>query len=124
MNRCDMPPRIAAVQEMTCLLVVQHEQSTIVGQLWIHNFIKCHDTLKLKYNHKYDYQRAKCKDSKFIQVWFQHIQATIAEYSIHKDDIYNFDETGFQMSVISTAKMITESNQADRSRTTQLDNCE
>jgi len=34
----------------------------------------------------------------------------IAEYSIHKNDIYNFDETGFQMSVISTAKVITESN--------------
>jgi len=27
-------------------------------------------------------------------------------------DIYNFDETGFQMGVISTAKIITESDQS------------
>jgi len=45
------------------------------------------------------------------------------KYSIHKNDIYNFDETGFQMSIISTMKVITKSNQADRSRTTQSDNC-
>ncbi len=45
------------------------------------------------------------------------------KYSIHKDNIYNFDETDFQMSVISTAKIVTESNQADRPRTTQSDNC-
>jgi len=57
-------------------------------------------------------------------VWFQCVQAMIAKYSIHEDDIYNFDETDFQMSIISTVKMITESNQADRSRTTQSDNCE
>ncbi len=80
--------------------------------------------LKLKYNHKYDYQWAKCKDSKLIQAWFQHVQATIAEYSIHENNIYNFDEISFQMSIISTAKVITKSNQADRSRTTQSDNHE
>ncbi len=48
----------------------------------------------------------------------------IVKYSIHKDNIYNFDETDFQMSIISTAKVITESDQADRPRTTQLGNCE
>ncbi len=80
--------------------------------------------LLTKYNCKYDYQWAKCEDSKLIQAWFQHIQATIVKYSVHKDDIYNFDETGFQMSVISMTKVITESNQAGRPRTTQLGNCE
>ena len=55
-------------------------------------------------------------------MWFQCVQAMIAEYSIHKNDIYNFDETGFQMSIISTAKVITGSDQASRSRTTQSGN--
>ncbi len=57
----------------------------------------------------YDYQQAKCKDSELIQAWFQHVQATFVKYSIHKNNIYNFDETDFQMSIISTAKVITES---------------
>ena len=46
------------------------------------------------------------------------------KYDIHKDNIYNFDKTDFQMSVISTAKIIIKSNQADRLRTTQSDNHE
>ena len=59
---------------------------------------------------------------KLIQAWFQHIQATIVKYSIHKNNIYNFDETDFQMNIISTAKVITGSDQASRSRTTQSGN--
>ena len=46
------------------------------------------------------------------------------EYNIHKDNVYNFNKTGFQMSVIFTAKVITRSDQADRLKTTQLSNCE
>jgi hypothetical protein len=35
------------------------------------------------------------------------VQNTIAKYGIMDKDIYNFDKTGFQMGVISTAKVIT-----------------
>ena len=124
MDRRGMPPRIMAVREMARLLVAQHERSTTVGQNWVRNFIDRHDTLKSKYNRKYDYQRAKCEDPELIQAWFQRIQATIAEYGILEDDIYNFDETGFQMGVISTAKVVTGSDRAGRPRTTQPGNRE
>ena len=55
MDRCGMPPRIMAVREMARLLVAQHERLTTVGQNWVRNFIDRHDTLKSKYNRKYDY---------------------------------------------------------------------
>ncbi len=105
--------KIAIIWEMTHLLVTQHFKSIIsslIDQNWVQKFIDHYDTLKLKYNHKYDYQQAKCEDLKLIQVWFQHVQATIVKYSIHKNNIYNFDETDFQISIISTVKVITESN--------------
>jgi hypothetical protein len=38
--------------------------------------------------------------------------------------IYNFDETGFQMGVIATAKVVTSSDRAGRPRTTQPSNRE
>lgn len=122
-----MPPRIATVREMARVLVAQRQQSTVqlaVGECWVRRFIARHDTLKSKYNQKYNYQRAQCEDPKLIRAWFQRVQATIAEYGIHEDDIYNFDETGFQMGVISTAKVVTESDQAGRPRTTQPGNRE
>jgi len=48
----------------------------------------------------------------------------VAEYGIHEDDIYNFDETGFQMGIISTAKVVTGNDRAGRPRTTQPGNRE
>jgi hypothetical protein len=127
MDRRDMLPRIAIVREMARLLVAQRYKSTTtppVGQNWVRKFINRHDTLKSKYNRKYDYQRAKYEDPKLIRAWFQRARATITKYDIHNNDIYNFDEIDFQMGVISTVKMITGSNRVDRPRTTQPGNRE
>src|ERR1700716_272618 len=59
---------------------------------------------------RYDYQRARCEDPEIIKNWFSLVQSTIAKYGILEQDIYNFDETGFQMGVASTAKVITSSS--------------
>jgi hypothetical protein len=47
---------------------------------------------------------------------------TIAKYSVTEEDIFNFDETGFQIGVISTSKVITSSDRKGRLRTKQLGN--
>ena len=48
-----------------------------------------------------------------IRDWFRLVRNTIEKYRILDEDIFNFDETGLQMGVISTAKVITG---AERSR--------
>jgi hypothetical protein len=47
---------------------------------------------------------------------------TIAKYGVTEEDIFNFDETGFQMGVISTSKVITSSDRKGRLRTKQPGN--
>jgi hypothetical protein len=47
---------------------------------------------------------------------------TIAKYSVTEEDIFNFDETGFQMGIISTSKVITSSDRKGRLRTKQPGN--
>jgi len=42
------------------------------------------------------------------------VENTIAKYSILAEDIYNFDETGFQMGVISTAKVVSGAKRSNR----------
>jgi hypothetical protein len=59
-----------------------------------------------------------------IQAWFRRVQAIIAEYGVLEEDIYNFDETGFQIGVIATAKVVTAADRMGRPRSTQLDNRE
>ena len=58
MDQRGMPPRIATVRQMAGILATQNTIPTTplpVGKNWAERFISRHDTLKLKYNRKYDY---------------------------------------------------------------------
>ena len=92
-------------------------EETTLGQRWVYRFITRHPEIKSRYSRKYDYKRAKCKDPKVIRAWFRLVQNTIAKYRILDEDIYNFDKTGFQIGMISTAKVVTS---AERDRTVSL----
>jgi hypothetical protein len=124
MDRRGMPPRAQAVRQMAGLLLSQRGRAASVGINWATRFINRDERLKSKYNRKYDYQRAKCEDPSLIRPWFQRVQSTIAEYGILTEDIYNFDETGFQMGVIATAKVVTGTDRQGRPRTVQPGNRE
>ncbi|EED13341.1 conserved hypothetical protein [Talaromyces stipitatus ATCC 10500] len=81
-----------------------------IGEKWVNRFVKRHDELSAKYTRKYDYQRAKCEDPELIKDWFERVRDTIQKYGIIEQDIYNMDETGFQMGIISTAKALQPGN--------------
>ena len=59
-------------------------------------------------------------------IWgcFKRVWDTIIQYGIHNEDVWNFDETGFQMGVIATAKVITGTDCAGRPRIVQPGNRE
>ena len=114
---------------MANILLTKHVKSTQIPALKIgntqaYNFVKRCPEIKLKYIRKYDYQRAKCKDPEILQGWFDRVQATIQKYGIADQNIYNFDESGFIIGVISTAKVITGSERAGRPFFTQPGNRE
>ena len=129
MDERGLPPRADSVRQMANLLLqkrsnIEGVKVPQVGRCWVRNFVRRHQALGSRYNRKYDYQRAKCEDSTIIRDWFRLVQNIIAKYGIQKEDIYNFDETGFQMGVITTAKVITGSERANRPVTLQPGNRE
>ncbi|KAM4062452.1 helix-turn-helix, psq domain-containing protein [Hirsutella rhossiliensis] len=75
-----------------------------VGENWVRKFVGRHGEIKAKYSRRYDYQRAKCEDPQKIQGWYDRVAATKQKWGILDEDVYNFDETGFQMGVASTAR--------------------
>jgi hypothetical protein len=112
MDQRGLPPTHATVRKMANLLLSNRkglDSVDLVSERWVTRFIHRHDELQSKYNRKYDYQRAQCEDPEVIKDWFTRVQNTIAKYGILEQDIYNFDETGFQMGVASTAKVVTGS---------------
>jgi hypothetical protein len=93
-----------------------------VGTKWVANFVKRRSELSSVYNRKFDVQRAEVEDPKLINLWAKVVGDTIAKYGVTEEDIFNFDETGFQIGVISTLKVIITSDRKGRLRTKQPGN--
>jgi hypothetical protein len=66
-----------------------------------------------------NYRRALSKDPKLIREWFDIILNTKVKYGIYDEDIYNFDETRFQMGQIRLATVITSSKRSVRPKQVQ-----
>jgi hypothetical protein len=101
-------PRPSTVREMANLLLTARGSTPplSVGQNWVTKYVKRHPDLSSRFSKSYNFKRAKCEDPKIISEWFSLVQKTILTYGIDPDDIYNFDETGFAMGLITTAKVI------------------
>lgn len=104
-------PRVNDVKDMADTILCERDvtKTTKVGKNWATNFITRQPALKTRFNRKYDYQRAKCEDPELIGGWFNLVRNTRAKYGIQDDDIYNFDESGFLMGIISSTMVVTSS---------------
>jgi hypothetical protein len=117
------PPRVSVVEDMANRLLAIRDQPR-VGTRWASNFVKRRPELRTRFQQRYDYQRAKCEDPEVIRGWFELVRNTIAKYGIHDVDIYNFDETGFMMGVISTGMVVTSSDGRAKAKRIQPGNRE
>jgi hypothetical protein len=117
------PPRLCGVEDMANRLLAERNTGR-VGTRWASNFIKRQPQLTTRFNRKYDYQRAKCEDPTIISGWFLLLKNTIVKYGIVDADIYNFDETGFMIGIISTVMVVTSSERAGRVKAKQPGNRE
>jgi hypothetical protein len=64
------------------------------------------------------------KDPKLISAWFRLIENIRAKYKILDCDFYNFDKTGFIISVIYAAIVVTRADRYNRSKAIQPGNQE
>jgi hypothetical protein len=112
------PCRVSVVKDIANRLLTARNARP-VGKNWAINFINRQPELKSRYQRRYDYQRALCEDPTIIRDWFRLLQNTIAKYGIQSDDIWNFDETGFAMGMISTGKVVTRAERRGKSKSVQ-----
>jgi len=115
------PPRMGAVEDMANHLLQNRGQQRL-GKNWTSNFIKRQPELRTRSFRRYDYQRAQCEDLDAINAWFRLVRNTIAKHGIQDADIYNFDETGFMMGVITSGMVVTSSERRSRAKMRQPGN--
>jgi hypothetical protein len=69
-------------------------------------------------------QRAQCEDPKLIGDWFKLVEDAKAKHGIFDHDVFNFDETGFIMGMISNNMVVTSAERNGRARHAQPGNRE
>jgi hypothetical protein len=102
-------PRPSTVREMANILLAARgdDPPATVGKNWPSSFVNRRDELRSTFSRRYDYKRAQNEDPKSLRTWFATVQRVIDENGIQPGDIYNFDETGFAMGLISTQRVVT-----------------
>ena len=81
----------------------------LVGKNWVERFVTRLNKLKMAFNRAKDRQRIQQEDLKVIGAWFKLVKETEDKYSVLDNNIHNFNETGFQMGVIRSIKVVTGS---------------
>jgi hypothetical protein len=99
-------PRLCEVADMADKLLAVRD-SKPVGKCWPERFVTRSAELKMAFNRAKDRQRILQEDPEIISAWFTLVEETKAKYGVHDNDIHNFDETGFQMGVIGSMKVVT-----------------
>ncbi|KAJ9479276.1 hypothetical protein VN97_g13176, partial [Penicillium thymicola] len=70
-----------------------------IGAHWLPRFLKRNPKYHIRRRRALDVERAKALDKTVVERWFKDYQRVIHEHGICQQDIYNFDETGFQIGV-------------------------
>jgi hypothetical protein len=99
--------------------ITQDRGADPVGVKWSYNFIQRTPELRTRITRSLNYRRALGEDPKLIREWFEVISNTKAKYGICDEDIYNFDETGFQMGQIRQSVVVTSTSKASRPKQIQ-----
>ncbi|OKP10310.1 hypothetical protein PENSUB_4266 [Penicillium subrubescens] len=96
------PKRLAIAAAANTILASTHTGLTeppTIGDHWLHRFLQRHPEYLSRRQRAIDIERKKCLGRQIAREWFNSYQETTAQYGITADDIWNFDETGFNIGV-------------------------
>jgi hypothetical protein len=101
-------PTLSYIRKMANQLLAARDGGE-VGEKWARNLIRRKPKIKSQVTRQRDHQRVLCSNLAVISPWFNLVRNVKAKYSILDEDTYNFDETGFQIGIGGTVKVVTAS---------------
>jgi len=92
-----LPPSRTAICEFVTQLLQKNGDFKPIGKHWIDRFLQRHNELQKGKSRSRTMARIKALDPEYIQSYFKELERVIQENQVELQDIYNMDETGFQM---------------------------
>ncbi|QIX00721.1 hypothetical protein AMS68_006238 [Peltaster fructicola] len=113
MDRRGFSPTHPQITEMAST-ILRARTGKSVGKRWSMNFVRRSPQLRTRMSRRLDYQRGKMEDPVVITKWFELVKDTIERHGILAADIYNFDETGFQLGQTQDSIVVTATDRKRR----------
>lgn len=70
-----------------------------IGEHWLKRFYSRHPEYRIRKQQALDLDRKQAHEPEAIHTWFRRLQDTVNEYGIVNEDIWNFDETSFNIGI-------------------------
>ena len=96
--------RISKINDHSIILVSYPP----IGKNWVHRFLGRHPKLQTAITRSIEAARIKEVTRDAINNWFDIFAATLEDYQITMENVYNMDETGFPIGTIQTARVIVD----------------
>ena len=93
-------------------ILTECDSTCILGKGWAAQFVKWFPQYWTRKTVPLAAVRKAAHKAEVIKFYFEKFQAVIAKKSIHKDDIYNFDETRFRIGCARGVFIITHSTES------------
>jgi hypothetical protein len=101
-------PQLSYVRSMANQLLAEHSGGE-VGEKWVRKLVRRRPEIESQVTRRRSYRRVLCSDPAVISPWFNLVRNVKAKYGVLNEDTYNFDETGFQMGIGGSVKVVTAS---------------
>jgi hypothetical protein len=117
LDRINLPTRKVFIRDTANLILQARASRTeqadppTVGKKWVDRFIKWYNYNVIS-SHVLDANRHASENPNAINAWFVKFKAVVSEYGIVVDDIWNMDETGFQIGVGKDQMVVTKRKRA------------
>jgi hypothetical protein len=98
-------PTLSYVREMANQLLAARGSGQ-VGENWAYRLTCRKPEIKSQVTRQRDHQRVLCSNPAVISPWFNLVRNVKAKYGILDKDSYNFDETGFQMGIGGSIRVV------------------
>jgi DDE superfamily endonuclease len=86
-----------------------NDHTPSVGKHWARRFLDRHPELHKAKQKPLELERKLAHDPNILSSWFRRFEQLREKYSVQKEDIWNFDETGFRIGVGKSQWIVTAS---------------
>ena len=115
-----LPPSYSAIKNMVDAIRARRAASvntpsmqlvsySPLGKRWVSRFITRHRFLKSVYARRIDANRADQSKREVIERWFNVVAQVFAEYDIDLENVYDMDESGFNVGIIQVGRRVMDS---------------